>query len=157
MKLRQVGTDPNHPCKVKTRPMRVLWQQPKPLLCPLLAHHAATRDCPWAWGVDGLPGDLCSCRVDKSGPIGRELNAGFEWELWVGSSAAMLASASNGLPRFMFKITEKCLDLFKPNRGSGVGSNVTLQLPARLPWQFGSPLVSPRVWLSIPVPLHALC
>lgn len=28
MKLRQVGTDPNHPCKIKTRPMRVLWQQP---------------------------------------------------------------------------------------------------------------------------------
>lgn len=34
VKLRQVGADPNHPCKVKTRPMRVLWQQPALALCP---------------------------------------------------------------------------------------------------------------------------
>lgn len=66
VKLRQVGADPNHPCKVKTRPMRVLWQQPALALCPQLVCHAATADCPWAWGVDGLTGDLCSCRVDKS-------------------------------------------------------------------------------------------
>lgn len=152
MKLRQVGTDPNHPCKIKTRPMRVLWQQPAVLCahcwCTMLPLQAVL-------GLGVWKDSLVTCALagwTRVAPVVESWNAGFEWELWVGSSAAVLASDSNGLPRFIFKVTEKCLDLFKPSRGSGVWSNVTLQLLARLHWLLFLPWCLPVFDAPFPCP-----